>query len=84
MLHPGMALLSPANPNFNFLSGGKPKQHINESRTLHFYDQGEQPDIPLITLGHLPALFVCFKCGRKAALSTALEVTGYREKGQGA
>lgn len=75
-LHPGMVLLFPGNPKFNFLPGGKQEQHINESSTLHSYDQREQPDILLITWGHLPVLFVCFKCSRKAALSTAPEVTG--------
>lgn len=83
MLHPGTALLSPANPKFNFLSGGSQEQHINESSTLHSYDPWEQPNILLITLAHLPARLVCFKCSRKAALSTALEVTGSRGKRTG-
>ena len=53
-----MAQLSCGNPKFNFLSGGKQDQHINESSTLHFYDQWEPPNSLLITLGHLPVLFV--------------------------
>lgn len=77
-----MALLSPANPKCNFLSGGKQEQHVNERSAVHSYDQWEQPNTLLITLGHLPVL-VCFKCSRKAALSTALEVTVSREERAG-
>lgn len=73
-----MALLSPANPKFNFLSGGTQEQHINESSTPHSYDGREQPNSLLITGGHLPPRCVCFKCSRRAALPTALEVTSAR------
>lgn len=53
-----MAQLSRGNPKFSFLSGGKQDQHINESSTVHFSDQGAQPNSLLTTLGHLPVLFV--------------------------
>lgn len=76
LLHPVLALLSPGNPNFNFVSRGKQEEHINENATLRSYDQWGQPNTLLITLSHLPVLFV--KCSRNAALSPALEGTGFR------
>lgn len=39
LLHPVLALLSPGNPNFNFVSRGKQEEHINENATLRSYDQ---------------------------------------------
>ena len=83
LLHPGMAQLSRGNPKFNFLSGGKQDRHINESSTLHFYDQCEQPNSLLITLGHLPVLFVLNAKEKLLCLQLWRSLTP-AEKGRGA